>query len=64
MSKKYFINNIDTLIGENLLKEICKEEGGEYNIMGTYMDRTKIAKPKGIKKILKVTIFFNNNKYK
>jgi hypothetical protein len=40
MSKKYFINNIDSLIGELLLKELIKEgeEEAGPSIMGTFSD--------------------------
>jgi hypothetical protein len=56
MSKRYFINNIDTYIGQALLKELVKEgdDAAEPNIMGTYTDTYRLDKPKGVKKILKV----------
>ena len=56
MSKKYFINNIDTFIGLALLRELVKEgdEAADPNIMGTYTDSYRLDKLKGIKKILKV----------
>lgn len=40
MAKRYFINNIDTLISEALLKELTKndDEGGEFIHMGTYFE--------------------------
>ncbi len=53
MSKRYFINNIDTLIGKAFLRELVKEETEDPQNMGTYFDTTKTEKPNGIKKILK-----------
>jgi len=29
MSKKYFINNVDGLLGQQLIRELMKEEEGE-----------------------------------
>ena len=59
MSKRYFINNIDTFIGESIIKELVKfDENGEVEegaqIMATFSDRTRMEKPPGIKKLLKV----------
>jgi adenylate kinase len=53
MSKRFFINNIDTIIGKAILKELVKDEEADPIHMGTYRDRTQTSKPKGIKKILK-----------
>ena len=57
MSKKYFINNIDGVIGSAILKELTKGAGEGEDIepvhMGTYKDLFKTEKPKGVKKILK-----------
>jgi len=53
-SKRFFINNIDTLISEALLKELTKgEEEGDPVHMATYIQDSRLDKPKGIKKILK-----------
>ena len=58
MSKSYFINNIDTLLGRTFLTELIKdvnEENGDEgpSILGTYLDTSKTIRPKGVKKILK-----------
>ena len=56
MSKKYFINNVDGLLGQQLIRELMKEEEGEQvgpQIMATYSDSMRQDVPKGIKKILK-----------
>jgi adenylate kinase len=56
MSKKYFINKVDSLLGEVLLQELVKgeEEGGETSIMGSFVDAKREDPPlKGMKKILK-----------
>ena len=55
MSKRYFINNIDSLVGNAILKELTKgEEELEPVHMGTYgKDPKRTDKPRGIKKILK-----------
>lgn len=60
MGKKYFINNLDTYIGNCLFSEIRNDigEDGEINddaniIFGTYVDKDSSEKPQGIKKMLK-----------
>lgn len=60
MSKKFFINNINTYIGSTLFEEIRNDigEDGELNddanlIYGTYIDKDSSEKPEGIKKMLK-----------
>lgn len=53
MSKRYFINNFDTFIGQGLIKELIKEDIEEPTLMATYKDITKFEKPKNFKKILK-----------
>ena len=60
MSKRYFINNIDTFIGQQLLAELYKpsEEGeqvdsSEFKIMATYTTPHRLDKQPGVKKILK-----------
>jgi hypothetical protein len=63
MSKKFFINNINTYVGQALFKAIRNDvtEDGEANeeanvIFGTFMDRDSTDKPEGIMKMLKVTL--------
>ncbi|CAI2386648.1 unnamed protein product [Moneuplotes crassus] len=60
MSKKYFINNLDTYIGDALFQEIRNDvtEDGEINeeaniMYGTYFEKDSSEKPQGIKKMLK-----------
>lgn len=59
MSKKIFINNINTYIGNTLFEEIggsLDAEGNEVDgnlIYGTYVDKDSSEKPVGIKKMLK-----------
>ena len=52
MSKRYFINNLDTKFGQALLTELQKEAAEDPVHMCTMRDAT-LPKPKGIKKILK-----------
>ena len=48
-SKRFFINNIDTLISEALLKELTKgEEEIEPTHMATYIQDSRLHKPRGI----------------
>ena len=57
MSKRYFINNIDTAVGGALFSELTKvpegEEPPEPIHMGTHTDPNCVIKPKGLKKLLK-----------
>ena len=55
MSKKYFINNVDQLLGEVMVGELNKgEEESEVSIMGTFSVASCQDPPlKGMKKILK-----------
>lgn len=60
MSKKFFINNLDTYIGDTLFQEIRNDinEEGEINddaniIFGTYSNKDSSEKPDGVKKMLK-----------
>ena len=60
MSKKFFINNLNTYIGNCLFEEIRNDitEDGEVNddaniIYGTYVDKDSSEKPEGVKKMLK-----------
>ena len=57
MSKKYYINNINTYIGNCLFEEIRNDidENGEVNddcniIYGSYVDKDSSEKPEGVKK--------------
>ncbi|KAL4510745.1 hypothetical protein ABPG72_004899 [Tetrahymena utriculariae] len=52
MSKRYFINNHDSIIGQQILKELTKEETEDPVHMVTYMDHSKRDRPKGVKKVL------------
>ena len=65
MSKKIFINNLNTFVSKALLEELKpKEAGGEEGeaanedaptIFGTYIDKDSSSKPDGVKKMLKVS---------
>ena len=62
MAKRFFINNLNTYVGQALLDEIRNDitEDGEPNedanvIFATYIDKDSSGKPPGIKKMLKVT---------
>ena len=63
MSKKIFINNLNTFVSKALLEELkdsSKGEEGEENpdapiIFGTYIDKDSSEKPEGVKKMLKVS---------
>lgn len=52
MSKRYFINNLDTRIGRALIDELVKEPVDDPVHMCT-MRNENVVKPNGIKKILK-----------
>lgn len=60
MSKKFFINNLNTYVGQALFSKIRndKDEEGEpvedcNQIFGMYIDKDSSEKPEGIKKMLK-----------
>ena len=60
MGKKFFINNLNTYIGNALFSEIRNDvsEEGEVNedanlIFGTYINKDSSEKPNGVKKMLK-----------
>lgn len=61
MSKRYFINNLDGLIGNSIISELTKPQGEEGDEpeeiepthMGTYLDHERLDKGRGVKKILK-----------
>ena len=61
MSKRIFINNLNTYVSQAIFNELRNDigEDGERNpdanvIFGTYIDRDSSIKPDGIKKMLKV----------
>lgn len=64
MSKKIFINNLNTFVSKALLEELKesqKGEEGEENpdaaiIFGTYIDKDSSERPSTVKKMLKVSI--------
>ncbi len=65
MSKKIFINNLNTYVAQAIFNELRNDigEDGEKNedsnlIFGTYIDRDSSDKPDGINKMLKVILFF------
>ena len=62
MSKRIFINNLNTYVSQAIFQELRNDvnEEGEKNpdsnvIFGTYIDKDSSVKPDGIKKMLKVT---------
>ena len=64
MSKKIFINNLNTFVSRTLLEELRggnKGEDGEEAdgdapmIIGSYIDKDSSEKPEGVKKMLKVS---------
>ena len=65
MSKKIFINNLNTFVSKQLLEEMRNDQPGEdgeapadvNQIFGTYIDKDSSQKPVGIKKMLKVSFF-------
>jgi len=68
MSKRIFINNINTYVSQAIFAELRNDVGedGEKNadsnvIFGTYIDKDSSLKPDGIKKMLKVG--FHLHKY-
>lgn len=63
MAKNFFINNLNTYIGQALFEEIRNDVGedGEPNddanrIFATFIDKDSSDKPAGITKMLKVTL--------
>ena len=55
MSKRYYINNIDSYLGQALYRQLYKpEEESEDVILGTKIDPLNTDKLPGTKKILKV----------
>jgi hypothetical protein len=66
MSKKVFINNLNTFVSKQLLEELRNDQPGEdgeanpdqNTIFGTYIDKDSSEKPIGVKKMLKVRFSF------
>lgn len=64
MSKKIFINNLNTFVSKQLLEELRNDQPGEdgeapsevNQIFGTFIDKDSSQKPSGIKKMLKVSL--------
>lgn len=61
MSKRIFINNLNTYVSQAIFNELRNDinEDGEKNedannIFGTYIDKDSSDKPEGITKMLKV----------
>ena len=58
MSKRYYINNIDSYLGQAIHNEIYKpteeDPDPESNIIASYTDTLREDKIKGVKKILRV----------
>ena len=56
MSKSYFINNVDSYLGKELVRQLTytEEEGEESDvrIISTRLDPQNHEKPKGVKKVL------------
>lgn len=63
MSKRIFINNLNSYVSQAIFNELRNDitEDGESNpdanvIYGTYLDKDSSIKPQGVNKMLKVTI--------
>ncbi len=63
MSKRIFINNLNTYVSQAIFQELRNDvnEEGEKNsdsnvIFGTYIDKDSSIKPDGIQKMLKVSL--------
>ncbi len=71
MSKRIFINNLNTYVSQAIFSELRNDVGedGEKNpdantIFGTYIDKDSSIKPDGVKKMLKVSNWnYNCNAY-
>jgi hypothetical protein len=69
MSKRIFINNLNTYVSQAIFNELRndKTEEGEANpdcnkIFGTYIDKDSSSKPEGIQKMLKVKMTITPSK--
>lgn len=58
MSKTYFINNVDSYLGKNVLAKITGPEAEDQDpdprVMCTKLDSNDYMKLRGVKKVLKV----------
>lgn len=70
MSKRIFINNLNTYVSQAIFSELRNDVGedGEKNpdantIFGTYIDKDSSMKPDGVKKMLKVSNDLKHNCY-
>jgi hypothetical protein len=68
MSKRIFINNLNTYVSQAIFSELRNDKGedGEKNpdantIFGTYIDKDSSMKPDGVKKMLKVSNDLKHN---
>ena len=68
MSKRIFINNLNSYVSQAIFKEFRNDisEEGEPNddanlIFATFVDRDSSEKPNGINKMLKVKLFFKSS---
>lgn len=52
MSKRYFLNNHDSIIGREIMKELTKEESEEGSVLVTFMEKGNRERVKGVKKVL------------
>lgn len=66
MSKRIFINNLNSYVAQAIFEELRNDvsDEGEANpdsnlIFGTYIDKDSSLKPEGINKMLKVIFFLN-----
>ena len=64
MSKKIFINNLNTYVSEEIFNVFHDkpegDDGGDDDanlIFGTYLNKDSSQKPPGVKKMLKVPLF-------
>ena len=63
MSKRIFINNLNTYVSQDIFKELRNDEpdengevpDGSHMIFGSYINKDSSEKPDGIKKMLKVS---------
>lgn len=63
MSKRIFINNLDTYVSQAIFSELRNDQPDEDGnkpedanvIFGTYINKDSSVKPEGVKKMLKVS---------
>lgn len=64
MSKRIFINNLDTYVSQAIFSELRNDQPDEEGnkpedanvILGTYINKDSSIKPDGVKKMLKVSL--------